>query len=109
TDDGSDRDLLGKPGVDAFYRVSSGLGAALTIHTDFSDTEVDRNLVNLTRFPLFFPEKRDFFLQDAGIFQFADLGRDLIPFFSRRIGLDDEGKEVPILVGAKLTGRAGAY
>src|SRR5262249_36217482 len=49
------------------------------------------------------------FLQDAGIFQFADLGNDLIPFFSRRIGLDDEGKEVPILVGGKVTGRAGDY
>ncbi|MSR63513.1 MAG: hypothetical protein EXS08_13810 [Planctomycetes bacterium] len=108
-DDGSDRDLTGKPGLDAFYRVSSGLGAALTFNTDFSDTEVDRNPVNLTRFPLFFPEKRDFFLQDAGIFQFADLGRDLVPFFSRRIGLDDQRKEVPILVGAKLTGRAGDY
>jgi len=108
-DDGSDRDLIGQPGGDVFYRVSSGLGAALTIHTDFSDTEVDRNPVNLTRFSLFFPEKRDFFLQDAGIFQFADLGSDLIPFFSRRIGLDDQRKEVPILVGAKLTGRAGDY
>src|SRR5262245_49511048 len=108
-DDGSDQDLLGKPGVDAFYRLTSGLGAALTINTDFADTEVDQRRINLTRFPLFFPEKRDFFLQDAPIFQFADLGNDLIPFFSRRIGLDDEGNEVPILVGGKVTGRAGAY
>jgi hypothetical protein len=108
-DDGDDRHLLGKPGFDAFYRLTSGLGAALTFHTDFADTEVDQRRVNLTRFPLFFPEKRDFFLQDAGIFQFADLGSDLIPFFSRRIGLDDQGKEVPILVGGKVTGRAGDY
>jgi hypothetical protein len=108
-DDGSDQDLLGKPGLDAFYRLTPGLGAALTIHTDFADTEVDQRRINLTRFPLFFPEKRDFFLQDAGIFQFADLGDDLIPFFSRRIGLDDEGEEVPILVGGKVTGRAADY
>jgi hypothetical protein len=108
-DDGDDQHLLGKPGLDAFYRLTSGLGAALTLHTDFADTEVDQRRINLTRFPLFFPEKRDFFLQDAGIFQFADLGRDLIPFFSRRIGLDDQGEEVPILVGGKVTGRAGDY
>jgi len=108
-DEGEDRDLAGKPGVDAFYRLTSGLGAALTINTDFADTEVDQRRINLTRFPLFFPEKRDFFLQDAPIFQFADLGNDLIPFFSRRIGLDDQGEEVPILVGGKVTGRAGDY
>src|SRR5262245_1384817 len=108
-DEGSDRDLTGKPGVDAFYRLTPGLGAALTINTDFADTEVDQRRINLTRFPLFFPEKRDFFLQDAGIFQFADLRNDLIPFFSRRIGLDDQGEEVPILVGGKVTGRAGDY
>jgi hypothetical protein len=101
--------LVGKPGFDAFYRLSPGLGAALTVNTDFADTEVDQHRVNLTRFPLFFPEKRDFFLQDASIFQFADLENDLIPFFSRRIGLTDEGEEVPILLGGKLTGRAGDY
>jgi uncharacterized protein DUF5916/cellulose/xylan binding protein with CBM9 domain len=108
-DDGSDQDLTGRPGIDAFYRVSPSLGAALTFHTDFADTEIDQRRINLTRFPLFFPEKRDFFLQDAGIFQFADLGTDLVPFFSRRIGLTDTGEEVPIEVGAKLTGRAGDY
>jgi hypothetical protein len=98
-------DLVGKPGLDAFYRVTPSLQAVLTINTDFAETEVDTRQLNLTRFPLFFPEKRSFFLQDAGIFQFADLGHDLIPFFSRRVGLDDSGQEVPILYGAKLTGR----
>ena len=87
-----DEDLLGKPGFDAFYRLSPSFGAALTVNTDFAETEVDQRRINLTRFPLFFPEKRDFFLQDAGIFQFADLGDDLIPFFSRRIGLDGHGR-----------------
>jgi hypothetical protein len=104
-----DEDLLGQPGFDAFYRLSPSFGAALTVNTDFAETEVDQRRINLTRFPLFFPEKRDFFLQDAGIFQFADLESDLIPFFSRRIGLTDSGEEVPISVGGKLTGRAGDY
>ncbi len=101
--------LTGKPGVDLFYRLSPGLGAALTFNTDFADTEVDQHKINLTRFPLFFPEKRDFFLQDAGIFRFADLDTDLIPFFSRRIGLTSNGDEVPILAGGKVTGRADGF
>ncbi len=95
----------GKPGLDAFYRITPSLQAVLTINTDFAETEVDARQLNLTRFPLFFPEKRSFFLQDAGIFQFADLGHDLIPFFSRRVGLDAAGEEVPILYGGKITGR----
>lgn len=99
----------GQPGLDAFYRLTPYLTAALTIHTDFAETEVDARRVNLTRFPLFFPEQRDFFLQDAGVFRFADLGNDLVPFFSRRVGLAPDGSEVPILTGVKLTGRAGPY
>ncbi|HEX5050981.1 MAG TPA: DUF5916 domain-containing protein, partial [Planctomycetota bacterium] len=101
--------LTGQPGFDAFYHLTPGLGAALTVNTDFAETEVDQHRVNLTRFPLFFPEKRDFFLQDAGLFQFAELEDDLIPFFSRRIGLTTTGDEVPIEVGGKLTGRTGDY
>lgn len=104
-----DSSLLGQPGLDAFYRLTPRLTAALTLNTDFAETEVDARRVNLTRFPLFFPEQRDFFLQDAGVFRFADLGNDLIPFFSRRIGLASDGSEVPIEVGLKLTGRAGPY
>jgi hypothetical protein len=95
----------GKPGLDAFYRITPSLQAVLTVNTDFAETEVDTRQLNLTRFPLFFPEKRSFFLQDAGVFQFADLGHDLIPFFSRRVGLDQDGAEVPILYGGKVTGR----
>ncbi len=104
---GESSHLLGQPGFDAFYRLSPSLGTALTVNTDFADTEVDQRRINLTRFPLFFPEKRDFFLQDSGVFQFADLESDLIPFFSRRIGLSEQGEAIPIDVGAKLTGRVG--
>jgi len=95
-------------GVDAFYRVTPNLSALLTVNTDFAETEVDTRQINLTRFPLFFPERRDFFLQDSGQFEFADNGRSLIPFFSRRIGLVD-GAVVPIDFGAKMTGRVGDW
>jgi len=106
---GEDASLTGQPGFDATWRITPSLQAALTVNTDFAETEVDDRQINLTRFPLFFPEKRDFFLQDAGIFDFADIGSDtLLPFFSRRIGLQG-GEEVPILVGGKLTGRAGDW
>jgi len=102
--------ITGQPGLDASWRITPSLQAAITVNTDFAETEVDDRQVNLTRFPLFFPEKRDFFLQDAGIFDFADLESNvLLPFFSRRIGLDGAGGEVPILLGAKLTGRAGDW
>ncbi|MEY2806498.1 MAG: hypothetical protein RIR65_915 [Planctomycetota bacterium] len=97
-----------QPGFDLFWRPFPGWSAALTVNTDFAEVEVDDRQVNLTRFPLFFPEKRDFFLQDAGIFEFADLDRGLVPFFSRRIGLVD-GAEVPILAGAKVTGRTDEW
>jgi hypothetical protein len=108
-DDGTDSHLTGVPGFDAFYHLTPSLGLDLTVNTDFAETEVDQRQINLTRFPLFFPEKRDFFLADAGIFQFADLGHELVPFFSRRIGLNDSGQEIPIEVGLKMTGRAGDY
>jgi hypothetical protein len=97
----------GEPSLDVFYKITPALTAALTINTDFSETEVDEREINLTRFELFFPEKRDFFLQDAGIFEFGGLQRNGRPFFSRRIGLDEEDEEVGIVAGAKLTGRIG--
>lgn len=102
--------LSGQLGADATWRITPSLQAAVTFNTDFAETEVDDRQVNLTRFPLFLPEKRDFFLQDAGIFDFADLDSGtLLPFFSRRIGIDGEGGEVPILAGGKLTGRVGDW
>ena len=106
-DDG-DKTLVGEPGLDAFYKILPSLTLSLTLNTDFAETEVDERRVNLTRFPLFFPERRDFFLQDAGQFAFADGDTALLPFFSRRIGLA-EGQEIPILAGAKVTGRAADY
>src|SRR5204862_1654913 len=64
----------------------------------------------LTRFPLFFPEKRAFFLEGASVFTFSrEMGNSIVPFFSRRIGLDDGGVPQPIDYGAKLTGHAGAF
>jgi hypothetical protein len=78
------------------------------VNTDFAETEVDARRSNLTRFPLFFPEKRTFFLEAGDIFDFGIglSGESLLPFFSRRIGLV-AGREVPVLAGTKVTGRAG--
>jgi uncharacterized protein DUF5916 len=99
--------------LDATQRLGANTLGSLTVNTDFAETEVDARRVNLTRFPLFFPEKRTFFLEGADIFDFGlGLGTssgedsDLLPFFSRRIGLL-RGNEVPLRVGGKLIGRTG--
>ncbi|SHF25812.1 hypothetical protein SAMN05444274_104203 [Mariniphaga anaerophila] len=99
-------------GVDLFYQITPSLRSSLTINTDFAETEVDDRQINLTRFSLHFPEKRDFFLNGANYFQFGIEGDDsspvsqrIIPFFSRRMGLDENGKPIPINYGAKLTGQ----
>src|SRR5688572_28030716 len=97
------------PSLDVFYKLTPSLTSALTINTDFSATEVDDRQVNLTRFGLFFPEKRDFFLQDADIFEFGGLEQNGRPFFSRRIGLSDEGEPIDLNVGGKVTGRVGRF
>ncbi len=99
-----------KLGADVFQNVTPNLTASLTLNTDFAETEVDERQVNLTRFPLFYPEKRSFFLEGAGIYEVAGLGRnaDLVPFYSRRIGLV-EGQEVEVLAGAKLSGRVDRW
>ena len=100
----------GALGGDVAYNVTSGLRANLSVNTDFAETEVDQRQVNLTRFPLFFPEKRAFFLEGASVFNFSrETGNAIVPFFSRRIGLDDSGVPQPIDYGAKLTGHAGAF
>lgn len=107
-----DRDGEMQAGLDLFKNLTPNLNASVTVNTDFAETEVDDRQVNLTRFPLFFPEKRAFFLEGAGVFDVAGLGGgwnvDLLPFFSRRIGLY-RGGQVPILAGAKITGRQGRY
>jgi hypothetical protein len=93
------------PSVDVTQRLGANLLASLTANTDFAETEVDTRRTNLTRFPLFFPEKRTFFLEGSDIFSFGlGLGQDVIPFFSRRVGLVN-GVQVPILAGGKLNGR----
>jgi hypothetical protein len=97
------------PSLDVFYKLTPSLTSALTINTDFSATEVDDRQVNLTRFGLFFPEKRDFFLQDADIFEFGGLEQNGRPFHSRRIGLSDDGELIDLKVGGKLTGRVGRF
>ncbi|MAM71192.1 MAG: hypothetical protein CMP91_08640 [Gammaproteobacteria bacterium] len=97
-----------EPSLDVFYKFTPNLTGVLTLNTDFSATEVDDRQVNLTRFNLFFPEKRDFFLQDSEIFSFGSGGNNGIPFYSRRIGLDaSTGQPVDIDVGGKLAGRVG--
>jgi hypothetical protein len=95
-------------GVDAKYGVTESLTLDLTYHTDFAQVEADTQQVNLTRFNLFFPEKREFFLENSGIFNVGP-GGNLLPFFSRRIGLSTSGMPIPIAGGARLTGKAGAY
>jgi hypothetical protein len=95
------------PTLDLFYKVTPSLTTALTVNTDFSEAEADDRQVNLTRFGLFFPEKRDFFLQDALIFNFGNLDENGRPFFSRRIGLGGDGEVRDLIVGAKATGRVG--
>jgi hypothetical protein len=113
-----------EPAVDIFYKLTPALTAALTINTDFSGTGVDQRQINLTRFGLFFPERRAFFLQDTDIFEFGKIGGQNFsdrttlsrveresgrPFFSRRIGLSRGGETVGIDFGGKLTGRAGEW
>jgi hypothetical protein len=109
-----------EPSLDLVYKLTPSLNASLTINTDFSATEVDDRQVNLTRFGLFFPEKRDFFLREADIFEFGRIGvqgtafgiqRPLRengrPFFSRRIGLSGNGQLVDLDYGGKISGRVG--
>ena len=87
--------------------MTTNLRAALTVNTDFAEAEVDDRRVNLTRFPLFFPERRQFFLEGSSVYRFAETS-SVRPFFSRRIGLV-EGEAIPIRYGARLGGQAGAF
>ncbi len=100
-------------GLDMKYGVTSNLTLDVTLNTDFAQVEADREEVNLTRFDLFFPERREFFLEEGGLFAFgAGIGDSEAPplsiFYSRRIGIEDN-KEVRILGGGKLTGKLGDY
>ena len=123
-----DVDFMPDAGLDIKYGVTSGLTLDLTVNTEFSQVEADDVQTNFTRFSLFFPEKREFFLENREIFEFGNPGfrgfsgrrrigraslfrprNDLIPFFSRRIGVSEDGELIPILGGARLTGRVGGY
>jgi hypothetical protein len=110
-------DLSGDVGLDVKWGVTQNLTADFTYNTDFAQVEADEQQVNLTRFSLFFPEKRDFFLENQGTFAFGGAAAggfsaatsDVpILFYSRRIGLND-GRQVPIIGGARMTGRVGRY
>ena len=108
-------------GIDLSYSLTPGLRAIFTVNTDFAQTEVDQREVNLTRFPLFFPEKRTFFLEGANFFDFGSVSQasntfggfrravdnSIVPFFSRRIGLDADGNPQKIDFGMKMIGQLG--
>ncbi len=112
TKNGEENNLKLTGGLDLFYQITPSLKSSLTINTDFAETEVDDRQINLTRFSLHYPEKRAFFLDGASYFQFgiegdrtSSVASKIIPFFSRRMGLDEDGAPIPINVGAKLTGQ----
>jgi hypothetical protein len=118
-----------EPTLDIYYKLTPSLNASLTVNTDFSAADVDNRQVNLTRFSLFFPERRDFFLRDSDIFEFGQIGsygfsgtngsgnsslqgadqQNARPFFSRRIGLSASGAPVDLQVGGKLSGRIANF
>ena len=105
---GAPRRSVRQPSVDVSKRLGANLLSAVTVNTDFAESDVDARRTNFTRFPLFFPEKRSFFLEGSDIFQFGlGTGTDVVPFFSRRVGLVS-GTAVPLKAGAKITGRVGA-
>ncbi len=105
-------------GLDAKYGLTSGLTLDVTVNPDFAQVEADQQRVNLTQFSLFYQEKREFFLENSGVFYVGDAARnlrirltptpdeDLLLFFSRRIGISEDGRQVPIDGGVRLTGQA---
>jgi hypothetical protein len=111
----SDTSFLREFGADFRYGVTPGLNLDVTYNTDFAQVEVDEQQVNLTRFGLFFPEKREFFLENAGLFtmgtgqSFTSTPVTTDLFFSRRIGLSATGQPVPIIGGGRLAGKVGAH
>ncbi|HHJ53261.1 MAG TPA: hypothetical protein ENJ89_08725, partial [Caldithrix abyssi] len=104
----SDQPINGKlnAGADLNYLITPSMKLNLTVNTDFAQVESDRMQVNLTRFSLYYPEKRAFFLEGRNYFDFG-LGHSTQPFYSRRIGLTNEGQAIPILAGARVLGKEG--
>ena len=104
-------ELGGDVGFDVKYGLTPNVTLDVTYNTDFAQVEADEQQVNLTRFSLFFPEKREFFLEKQGLFQFGGAaGRGAVPFmfYSRRIGLE-QGREIPLVAGARMTGQVGPF
>ena len=106
---GDPKSTTGDAGFDLSFDPRPGLRLTVTANTDFAETEVDDRQVNLGRFPLFFPERRDFFLDDSDLYDFGGINRDPLPFYSRRIGLDASGNRQDVDLGVKATGRLGQY
>lgn len=106
---GNDGEFQGtaNAGGDINYLISPTYRLNITLNTDFAEVESDREQINLTRFPLFFPELREFFLEGADYFDFGFGGNRIIPFYSRSIGLDSNRQSVPIIGGARLLGKEG--
>jgi hypothetical protein len=113
---GNETDYKLSAGIDVSYQITPSLKTAVSVNTDFAETEVDNRQINLTRFNLHYPEKRNFFLDGANYFQFGNetggsksVQEKLITFFPRRMGLDTLGQPVPINYAAKFTGMAGDW
>src|SRR5256885_995447 len=106
----SPRSWQASEGGDLTWKITPQLVSVFTANTDFAETEVDARQINLTRFPLFFPEKRAFFLEGANQYDFGlGLSEQFIPFFSRRVGLSENGDQIPLDGGVKLNGRVGRW
>ena len=97
-----------KAGVDTKLALTPTMTADLTAETDFAQVEADQQVINLTRFPFFFPEKRAFFLESSGLFDFGTPERTQV-FYSRRIGIDSSGNPVPMIAGGRVYGRVGPW
>jgi len=104
---GDPTDFVRNAGLDISYNITTSLRAAVTVNTDFAEVEVDQRRTNLTRFPQYFPERRDFFLEGSGVFSFSQ-SNGVTPYFSRNIGLTG-GEPIPIVYGARLGGQAGKF
>lgn len=103
---GSSLDSRINGGADLNYLITPTMKLNLTVNTDFAQVESDRMRINLSRFSLYYPEKRDFFLEGRNYFDFS-LGHSNQPFYSRRIGLTEEGQQIPIIAGGRLLGKTG--
>ncbi|NOZ62232.1 MAG: carbohydrate binding family 9 domain-containing protein [Calditrichaeota bacterium] len=104
----SSHSTVTKAGFNLKYGLTPTLTTDFTVNTDFAQVEADRARINLTRFSLYYPEKREFFLEGADIFRFGSIQRAQV-FYSRSIGISDAGEQIPLLGGGRLTGRAGKY